>query len=123
MQAIHIIVSILSSIAYIGMTTFVCYLFLQHRKMKEQIDFIAYTVSKIFAIVSSLKLQSSFDKISEMQELMQKLVRDENYEEAENLKAVLEEGIKDAFKSLEAFKATFGEEVAASVISIQTKRS
>ena len=122
MQAIHIIVSILSCIAYIGMTTLVCYLFQQHRKMKEQIDFIAYTVSRIFAIVSSLKVQANFDKIAEMQELMQKLVRDENYEEAEKLKTVIEEGIKNAFKSLEAFKDTFGEDVAASVISIQAKR-
>lgn len=122
MELLRIFTVIIGVLCNIGMTALVIHLFFQLRKVKENQKFLMQTTAKIYATTSAIKLQASFDQIGEMQKILQKLVKDENYEEAEKLQSLIEHSLKDAFGALEAFKETFGEDIAATVVTVQAKK-
>lgn len=62
---------------------------------------------KVYAIVSALKLQSTFDQLNEMKNTLCQLVQAEKFEEAAKLKEIVEKQERSALESLKEFRETF----------------
>lgn len=77
---------------------------------------------KVYAIVSALKLQSTFDQLNEMKNTLCQLVQAEKFEEAAKLKEIVEKQERAALDSLKEFRETFGGEyVKVDVKQIKSK--
>ncbi len=121
METLRILVSILGAISYIGTIALVIYLYLALRDVRAKQEYHLRTSAKIYALTSAIKLQYSFDQINEMKIILKKLIKEENYEEANKLNDVIAKSLQEALAALEIFKKTFGEEVDTTIVTLPTK--
>lgn len=118
MQVLHIILLIVGLVCYCAMTFFAVNAWFTLRRQHDLIHGTAKTVAKIFVQLSAMKIQSSFDKIEKMRTLLNALVENEDYEEAEKLKAAIAHAEEETQKSIDALSETCGVEIDMKVIKI-----
>lgn len=120
MEILPLCTFILAAITCLGTSLFVIHTVSALREVKEDQKFLMQITSKTFAITSALRLQQNFDQINDMKKALNRLIKEENYEDANKLKAVIDENMECALNALEAFRKTFGEDIAASIVALST---
>lgn len=111
MQTLRFILFILGSIAYLATAFFAITAWFRLHVMQKKVCSMAETLSHLFGVTMSNHVQSQFNRCQEMKKKLQKLVGNEQYEDAQRLKVVIEMVEKDALKSLQSLKALFGDSI------------
>ena len=110
MQILHIVLMVMSSVAYVATATFACYAFARLKRQEESLRGMKMATAKTLALVMAGHIQRSFETLNEMKETLQELMDDERFEEAEDLKKTIAKMEHCAMRELERFKESFGED-------------
>ena len=122
METIEFVISLFGGIAYGLMSYFAISAWFRLRKLGTDMHDWQEVSAKVYAIVSALKLQSTFDQLNEMKDTLRQLVQADQFEEAAKLKEIVKEQERAALESLKEFQETFGGECVKVDVE-QIKRS
>lgn len=115
-----LILTVTGSIAYFAMTFFATEAWFRLRRMQKDINHMKAAQQKCLMLTMGEHLRSNFNEVNSMRKTMQELVENEDFEQAEKLKAVLAKAEAGALSALKQFKETFGDdivEIEATLIS------
>lgn len=104
-----IIMRIVTSIAYTVLIGLAISVYFYLRRQQQDMKDIKRVLSRIFAITMGEHLRSDFDHLNEMKESLQKLVENEQYEDAKCMQALIKE--QQTMKALHSFQKEFGDDV------------
>lgn len=107
METSDIILTLCAAFAYCTLLLVISAWF-RLRKFGTDMHDLQKMSAKVYAIVSALKLQSTFDQLNEMKNTLRQLVQAEQFEEAAKLKEIVEKQEREALESLKEFQETFG---------------
>lgn len=110
METIEFVIHLCGGIAYGLMSYFAICAWFRLRKLGTDMHDLWKVSAKVYAIVSALKLQSTFDQLNEMKNTLRQLVQADQFEEAAKLKEIVEKQEREALESLKKFQDTFGGE-------------
>ena len=111
MQALQIITDFIVSIGHVALIAFCITSFMVLRQMIKDINHLKTAQQKCLMVTMAEHLRSNFNEVNTMRETMQELVENEDFEQAEKLKAVLDKAEADALSALKQFKETFGDDI------------
>lgn len=101
MQILNIIFTIVAIVANAAMTYFAVTAWFEFRKMKRSINVTA-------ALTMSDHVRGNFEQLNEMRATFRRLVKNEQYEEAEKLKTAIVKMEHNAETSLKQLKSLYG---------------
>ena len=101
MQVLNIIFTIVAIVANAAMTYFAVTAWFEFRKMKRSINVTA-------ALTMSDHVRGNFEQLNEMRAAFRRLVKNEQYEEAEKLKTAIVKMEHNAETSLKQLKSLYG---------------
>ena len=110
MQILHIILTLMSIVAYAVTVTFAFFAFTRLKRQEDDLKGLKMVAAKTLAIVMGEHLRASFDALNDMKAALHDLIQDERFEEAEQLKTDIDKAERAAFAALEHFKESFGED-------------
>lgn len=107
MEIIRIIAAIAAIASYVVLTIFAIYSFDSLRKLKKEVKDIKFLQPKILASITALQLKDNVKELENMSRMLARLVEAENFEEANKLKAHIEETAKNLQESIKDFNERF----------------
>lgn len=110
MSTLQIILSIAGLITYMVAIGFVYFAFFRLRYQEKLIHCVLDAITSTLTLTMGEHLRNSFIAISEMQNQLQKLIDDDRYEEAGDLKKLLDKAEHSALRELEIYRERFGKE-------------
>lgn len=110
MQTLSITAMILSVIANGAMTFLTVFAFVRMGRLSDEISDMKYAVSKVLAITLANSVRDSFNEVNKMKDQMAGMIEDERFEEAEEMKKVIDKAERAAFQALQHFKDDFGDD-------------
>ena len=102
---------IVISIAYTVLIGFATSAYFYLRRQQQDMKYIERVLERLFAITMGEHLRINFDHLNEMKESLQKLVENEQYEDAKRMQALITEQEQQAMKALHSFQKEFGDDV------------
>ena len=117
METTLIIMRIVTSIAYTVLIGLAISAYFYLRRQQQDMKDIKRVLARLFAITVGEHLRSNFDHLNEMKEALQKLVENEQYEDAKRMQAIITEQERQAMKALHSFQDEFGDDVVKMVIT------
>ena len=120
MQILQIILSLMGIVAYVVTALFACYAFGRLKRQEDELDEIKYGVKTCIALAMGEHIRNSFNEINDMKEVLEEMIEDERFEEAERLKTVIAKAESGAMRELERFREHFGKD-CVDVTSIKRK--
>ena len=113
---IDITLSICSVIASGAMTFFAVSAWFTLRRVSADVLELEKATGKMYAIVSVLKIQMSFNQLNDLKEVFNELISAEQFEEAAKLKAVIENEERQILREIEQCQKTCGEHVEMEMV-------
>lgn len=111
MTTLHTILYLFGGISYIAVTIFACEAWTRLRRMEQRLhDIDRHTVDTLMFTMQN-QIKNSVDMLNDMQRRLRSLVEEEQYETAEQLRAVIESQAKNLRLQIEHMKKTFGDKV------------
>lgn len=110
MEIMNFVLVFCGVIAYGLMSFFAISAWFRLRRFDTDMHDLQKVSANVYAIVSALKLQSTFDQLNEMKNTLRQLVQAEQFEEADKLKEIVEKHEREALEILKKFQETFGGE-------------
>ena len=109
MQILNIIFTIVAVIANAAMTYFAITAWFELRRMKRDFAGVKRAMVVTTTITVANHVKDSFDQLNDMKETFNQLVEDEQYEEAERLKAAITDAERNAKAATKLFKDICGD--------------
>lgn len=109
MQTLNIIFTIVAVIANAAMTYFAITAWFELRRMKRDFAGVKRAMVVTTTITVANHVKDSFDQLNDMKETFNQLVEDEQYEEAERLKAAITDAERNAKAATKLFKDICGD--------------
>ena len=109
MQILNIIFTIVAVIANAAMTYFAITAWFELRRMKRDFAGVKRAMVVTTTITAANHVKDSFDQLNDMKETFNQLVEDEQYEEAERLKAAITDAERNAKAATKLFKDICGD--------------
>jgi len=98
-------------VTYGCMSFFAVNTYFRLRRQQRDLDHIKKVLARIFAITMGEHLRSNFDHLNKMKKTLQKLIENEQYEDAKRMQALIAEQERQAMKALHSFQDEFGDDV------------
>lgn len=111
MQTLHTIILFLSGVSSFALAFLACYSFFALRRMERRQRDISRTASTTLMLTMGEHLKSNVEELNDMQHRLSRLVEDEQYEAAEQLKGIIEKHEQTVRQSMEQIKRMFGDNV------------
>lgn len=109
MQILDIILTIVTIIANCFLTWFAITAWFELRRMKRNLTGMERAMAVVTTITMGNHVKDSFEQLNEMKAAFHQLVEEEQYEEAERLKAAIANAERNVEQSLKKFKDIFGD--------------
>lgn len=109
MQILNIILNIMAIIANCFLTWFAVSAWFELRRMKRDFAGVKRAMVVTTTITVANHVKDSFDQLNDMKETFNQLVEDEQYEEAERLKAAITDAERNAKAATKLFKDICGD--------------
>ena len=109
MQILNIILSIMAIIANCFLAWFAITAWFELRRMKRDFAGVKRAMVVTTTITVANHVKDSFDQLNDMKETFNQLVEDEQYEEAERLKAAITDAERNAKAATKLFKDICGD--------------
>lgn len=120
MQTLQILLSLAGIVAYCGLASFACFALARLRRQEQDLRELKMMIAKIWELVMTNHLRSSFEALNDMRATLRELIDNERYEEAEKLKTVITEAEQSAMRELKCFEDIVGrDKVVVTVTSIR----
>ena len=123
MQILNIIFTIVAVIANAAMTYFAITAWFELRRMKRDFAGVKRAMVVTTTITVANHVKDSFDQLNDMKETFNQLVEDEQYEEAERLKAAITDAERNAKAATKLFKDICGDSCDVVVTKVKAKHS
>lgn len=111
METTLIIIRIVTSIAYTVLIGLAISVYFYLRRQQQDMKDIKRVLARLFAITMGEHLRSNFDRLNEMKDTLQKLVENEQYEDAKRMQTLITAQEQQAMKALHSFQKEFGVDV------------
>jgi len=109
MQILNIIFTIVAVIANAAMTYFAITAWFELRRMKRDFAGVKRAMVVTTTITVANHVKDSFEQLNDMKDTFNQLVEDEQYEEAERLKAAITDAERNAKAATKLFKDICGD--------------
>ena len=109
MQILNIILNIMAIIANCFLTWFAVSAWFELRRMKRDFAGVKRAMVVTTTITVANHVKDSFEQLNDMKETFNQLVEDEQYEEAERLKAAITDAERNAKAATKLFKDICGD--------------
>jgi biopolymer transport protein ExbB/TolQ len=116
MQTLYTIILFLSGVSSFALAFLATYSFFALRRMERRQRDISRTASTTLMLTMGEHLKSNVEDLNDMQHRLSRLVEDEQYEAAEQLKGIIEEHEQAVRQSMEQIKRIFGDNVDIQLI-------
>lgn len=123
MQILNIIFTIVAVIANAAMTYFAITAWFELRRMKRDFAGVKRAMVVVTTITVANHVKDSFEQLNDMKETFSQLVEDEQYEEAERLKAAITDAERNAKATMKLFKDICGDSCDVVVTKVKAKHS
>lgn len=120
MTVLQIIVSLITSIAYVFLIALCIVTFQYMRRQQRFIENMGEAVAKTYALMSAMSIQSDVDKLNDMERQKRSLVDGEHYEQAQQLQQLIERQQQKIMRAVETMRQTFGDSIEISVEHIKS---
>lgn len=120
MTVLQIIVSLITSIAYVFLIALCIVTFQYMRRQQRFIENMGEAVAKTYALMSAMSIQSDVDKLNDMERQKRSLVDGEHYEQAQQLQQLIERQQQKIMRAVEKMRQTFGDSIEISVEHIKS---
>lgn len=111
MQTLYTITLFLSGVSSAALVFLATYSFFALRRMERRQRDISRTASTTLMLTMGEHLKSNVEELNDMQHRLSRLVEDEQYEAAEQLKSIIEKHEQTVRQSMEQIKRLFGDNV------------
>ena len=111
MTTLHTITQFLSGLISAALAFFAIYAFFILRRMERRLCDINLRTATTLKLNIANQLKSSINTLNDMQRHLRKLVKEEQYETAEQLRAVILSQEQNVLRQMEQIKKTFGDNV------------
>ena len=108
MTVLNVIFSITAIVANAAMTFFAAFAFTSLRRLRKDVDSMGHGVAITTTLVMGSHVRENFEEVTRMKEAFNRLVENEQYEEAQKLRDAIEKAERAAKASLERFRKTCG---------------
>ena len=119
MQTLHIILNIVTIIANCFLTWFAITAWFELRRLKRKLTGMERAMSVVTTITMCNHVKDSFDQLNEMKADFHRLVENEQYEEAEELKNAIAEMERNTKAAMEHFKDICGDSCEVIVTKVK----
>lgn len=120
MTVLQIIVSLITSIAYVFLIALCIMTFQYMRRQQRFIENMGEAVAKTYALMSAMSLEAEVDKLNDMERQKRSLVDGEHYEQAQQLQKLIERQQQKIMRAMEKMRQTFGDSIEISVENIKS---
>ena len=110
MQTLQIIATVMSIVSYSAVTFLAAFAFVRLKRQADDIMDLKMVAAKTLALVTGEHIRTMFESINDMKETFLRLVDEERFEEAEDLKQAIGKSEQQAFRELDRFRERFGED-------------
>lgn len=110
MEILKVAFTIMATIAYSAMAFFVAYAVTKIRELRR-------TQMKMMMLVMSEHLRGTFNELNSLKATFNELVENENFEEAEKLKGIIEKAEVASMNALRHFQDMFGNDACEVTIT------
>ena len=121
MQILNIILTIVTIIANCFLTLFAITAWFELRRMKRNLTVMERAMTIVTTITMGEHVKSNFEQLNEMKAAFHRLIENEQYEEAEKLKAAITEMERNAEASMKRFKDICGDDICKIVVTKEKK--
>lgn len=120
MQTLHTITLFLSGVSSAALTFLACYSFLALRRMERRQKDMHCNGTNALMLLMGQHLKSELDQLGDMKRNVNRLVETEQYEAAEQQKALIERQQKSVSQTQENMRKNFGDRIKVenTVISV-----
>ncbi len=108
MQTLHIILTVVSMLAYVATAFMAITAFFYMRYLHKEAGKMEVVLAKVFTLQLANNLMNNIKELNEMKVTFHQLIEDEQFEKAEQLKAVISEVEESVSKSLDELKKASG---------------
>lgn len=116
MQVLEILLYLCGTASYVVLACLAVKAYGRMTDYNNLIKGVAVTAAKIYAIVSTIKLQQTFTTLGRMRQSLDNLTQAEEFEKAAKLKTAIEEAEKLALADLKKYEEIFGENVSVNIL-------
>ena len=120
LQTVALVMGIITNAVLIVMAVFALF---RLRHQSQNLKATWSVLFKVFAMVSEIKIERSFEQIEKMKATMSVLVKNEKYIEAAKVKKDIVRQEKMAMEAVKAFNETFGDIAEVGVTKITINNS
>ena len=99
MQTLHIILTIVSVLAYVATSFMAITAFFYMRYLRKETVKMEVVLAQVFALQLANHVRDNVKELDEMKDTLRHLIEDEQFEKAEQLKAVISEVEESVSKS------------------------
>ena len=117
MQILNIILTVAATIANFFLTWFAITAWFELRRLKRDIIGMRRSLIITTTITMGEHVRSNFEQLNEMKDAFRRLVENEQYEEADNLKAAIVKMTHHAEESLKQLKDVCGDDICEVVVT------
>ena len=117
MQILNIIFTIVAIIANAAVTYFAITVWFEVRRMNRKLTGMERAMAIVTTITMGEHVKSNFDQLNEMKAAFHRLVENEQYEEAEELKKAIAKMELSAEHALKEFKDICGDKICEVVVT------
>lgn len=115
MQTLHIILTIVSVLAYVATSFMAITAFFYMRYLRKETVKMEVVLAKVFALQLANHVRDNVKELDEMKDTLRHLIEDEQFEKAEQLKAVISEVEESVSKSINELNKASGGAIKAVV--------
>ena len=121
MQILNIIFTIMATIAAWILTLFAITAWGELRRLNRKLTVMERAMTIVTTITMGEHVKSNFEQLNEMKAAFHRLIENEQYEEAEKLKAAITEMERNAEASMKRFKDICGDDICKIVVTKEKK--
>lgn len=115
MQTLHIILTIVSVLAYVATAFMAITAFFYMRYLRKEAGKMEFVLAKVFALQLANYVRDNVKELNEMKDTLRHLIEDEQFEKAEHLKAVISEVEESVSQSINELNKASGGAIKAVV--------
>lgn len=123
MEVLHVLFLVAGLVANAALTFFGVTAWFRLREVNKKADAMLRGVGLVTTIMMGQHVKENFEEVNRMKRTFDRLVENEQYEDAERMKAVIDKAERDALRSLEKFKETCGDAVNVIVTKVNGDRT
>ena len=116
---IEIVFRVLAAIAYIVTIYFAVSAFFFMKKQTDDIRDIQKITARTAFLLMAMKLKSDQDQLNEMKRVLEMLIEEEHFEDAERMKKAIQEQAETVRRQVDMFKEHFGDVAELNITNVK----